>query len=281
MPSMPSSRFSLSTHASTSACVLSAASLCSTEAMPTRSQARRLPLMYEALAGSSPTSTTARHGGRWPPAASAATSRAICSRSSCASARPSTTTVRTGPDAALDKARASLGEARNITAEAEGTGERLGGRGLLALATLLGRLAGRVALRPGVRLALGSGLRLGSLGGLGVRRGLRAFLAARLLRLGRRVEVVVPAAALQHERRSRDLAPRLERAAARALLDRRLADALLALELVAASLAGVLVDRHRVLGLRTGAVGIGITPASPAGPKRRSGLAQLPLGRVR
>ena len=51
MPSTPSSRFSSRLRRSSSACRVSAASLCSTESMPTRSQARRLPLMYEALAG--------------------------------------------------------------------------------------------------------------------------------------------------------------------------------------------------------------------------------------
>src|SRR5688572_18491734 len=66
------------------------------------------------------------------------------------------------------------------------------------------------------------------------------------------VQVVVPAAALQHERGARDLPARLRRPALGALLDGRLADALLALELVPAALAEVLVDRHRVPRSRAG-----------------------------
>src|SRR5262252_986368 len=73
--------------------------------MPTRSHARRLPLMYEALAGSSPTSTTARQGARCPAARSAATFSARSFRISSASARPSTTTVRTGDPALISGGR--------------------------------------------------------------------------------------------------------------------------------------------------------------------------------
>jgi hypothetical protein len=94
MPSTPGSRFSESTSASTSACVAVAGRSCSRDAMPARSHARRLPLMYEMLAGLSPTNTTARHGARRPDATIAAISSASSERSVVASCLPSTTTVR-------------------------------------------------------------------------------------------------------------------------------------------------------------------------------------------
>src|SRR5262249_40357948 len=123
-------------------------------------------------------------------------------------------------------------------------------RGLLALSLAL-RLA-RV-LRAGLAVA---GLRL-ALG-----RGRAAALAAArrlvLLLAARGVEVRVPAAALQDEGSLGDQLLDLARLAHRAGLDRIVGDPLLGLELVAALLAGVFVDGHRmssrrrVLGLEIG-----------------------------
>src|SRR5262245_44096289 len=260
MPSTPSSRFSFAIRARRSASRVSAESLCSTEPMPTRSHARRLPLMYEALAASSPTSTTARQGARRPAPTRAATSLAMRSRSSWASASPSTTTV------AMDDTLFAPPVSRTRGAYPSGGGLRP----LALAAALLRALARRVAAAVGLALA-GCGSR--RLGRLGV--GLRGVVALHR-RLGG-VEVVVPAAALQHERSARDLPLRLQRAAARALLHRRVADALLALELVAAAFAEVFVDRHRLP--RAGWVPN--PPGSASVSNAVSLRAQDPFGRVR
>src|SRR5690606_1716716 len=90
-------------------------------------------------------------------------------------------------------------------------------------------------------------LRLGLALGLALRLRVALVRAVAVLGgagLGARIEVRIPAAALQHEAGARDQAPDLARAAARARLHRILGDPLLALELVAALLAQVLVDRH-------------------------------------
>src|SRR5262249_55577239 len=126
------------------------------------------------------------------------------------------------------------------------------GLGLLAL------LAARtVAALRGRRVRLVRGRRL-----LGAARLAAALLRGALrgrLRL-RGVEVRVPAAALQHERRLGDQAAHLARAALGAGGERGVGDALLDLELALAFVASVLVDRHRLSLLREG--------RSPAGEAR-------------
>src|SRR5206468_11256335 len=99
------------------------------------------------------------------------------------------------------------------------------------------------ALRVRLRLGLRFGLRLGLAVGLRVARG-RLVAAVRLgvvlLRTQRRVEVRVPAAALEHEPGARDQPLDLARAVLRAGSDRLVAEPLLRLELVLALLARIL-----------------------------------------
>src|SRR5690606_10182814 len=159
-------------------------------------------------------------GGRWPAATRAATSAAISARSSRARAMPSTTIVSRGGDVTAAQ--------HNPRARPWGAGS---GGGALLLRAARGRGLG---LGGRLRLALG-------LGGGGLALAVAVLAAAGP---GARIEVGVPAAALQHEAGARDQAPHLPRPALRARLHRILGDALLALELVAALLAQVLVDRH-------------------------------------
>ena len=74
--------------AATASAALSAPRRWSKPAMPTSAQARCLPLTYTSEAGSSPTSTVARPGGRPTRDVSSATSRATSARTSWATAAP-------------------------------------------------------------------------------------------------------------------------------------------------------------------------------------------------
>src|SRR5262245_43616915 len=103
--------------------------------------------------------------------------------------------------------------------------------------------AGTLAALRGRRVRLVGGRRLLGAARLGAAL-LRGALRGRLRLRG--VEVRVPAAALQHERRLGDQAAHLARAARRARAERRVGDALLDLELALAFVASVLVDRHRL-----------------------------------
>src|SRR5262249_9601767 len=128
----------------------------SVEPIPMLSHARRLPLMYEALAGSSPTRTTARCGARRPAATCRPTTSERSLRISWASASPSTTIVSTGAELSSDLRRRSW---------------RSRGLRLLALRVLGLGLRRRLGL--GLGLALRVRLRVArrlvaALGGLGV-----------------------------------------------------------------------------------------------------------------
>ena len=93
IPSIKGSLLSLSISSVSFVWLTVWSSLCSADAIPTLWQARRFPFMYEALAGSSPTRTTARQGGRSPLELRSAILDDKSSRISFASESPSTTMV--------------------------------------------------------------------------------------------------------------------------------------------------------------------------------------------